>query len=325
MLPVIARIQAKPGKEAELEALLRGLVAPTRKEAGCLQYDLHVEKDHSGTFVFIERWDSEESLVAHLESRHIQAGMAQKHELIEVLDIWRLAPVQVADANIAPRAVDEPPLPLTGKKLFIGNLPYIWTEDQLREQFAPHGTIVNAVIARFRGRGGRSRGFGFVEMTTEDEAQAAIAAMHDGLAGDRKMIVRLARDQESRTESAEAPAPIAPDGNTVVPAESATSTTRPARPARPSRGGRGRGGRGGRNRGPRPEPRNPSAAPASRPRRETGISNSSGYEIFPRDNKGGFNSEPTERSADRPRSIESSPYMDDTGDIDNRGNRRPRR
>jgi len=55
-----------------------------------------------------------------------------------------------------------------------------------------------SLFPRLRGRGGRSRGFGFVEMSTEAEAQTAIEQLHEGLAGDRKIIVRLARSREIR-------------------------------------------------------------------------------------------------------------------------------
>ncbi len=101
-------------------------------------------------------------------------------------------------------------MPLSGKKLFIGNLAYDWTDDQLRAHFSEQGVVVLAEVARFRGRGGRSRGFGFVEMTTEAEAQTAIEKLHGGLAGGRQIIVRLAKSQESRPPRQTEPAT---DGN----------------------------------------------------------------------------------------------------------------
>jgi quinol monooxygenase YgiN len=93
MLPVVALIKAKAGKEKELEAMLRSLVAPTRAEAGCVQYDLHVDKAQPGLYVFVERWESESHLKTHLKSSHIQSGMARRAELIETLDIRRLQPL----------------------------------------------------------------------------------------------------------------------------------------------------------------------------------------------------------------------------------------
>ena len=94
MLPVVALIKAKPGKEKALEKMLRGLVAPTRREAGCLQYDLHLDKQQPGMFVFVERWESEAHLGAHLQTPHIAAGMSRKDELIESLEIRSLEPLR---------------------------------------------------------------------------------------------------------------------------------------------------------------------------------------------------------------------------------------
>jgi quinol monooxygenase YgiN len=93
MLPVVAVIKAKPGKEKALEALLNGVLAPTRKEAGCLVYELFRDKADPRTFVFIESWQSDQALQAHLASPHIQAAMARRDELIEALDIRALTPV----------------------------------------------------------------------------------------------------------------------------------------------------------------------------------------------------------------------------------------
>lgn len=87
MVPVVALIKAKQGKEGMLQELLTGAVAPTRAEPGCLQYDMHRDAADPRLFVFIEMWRSEEALQAHLASAHIQAAMARKDELIETIDI----------------------------------------------------------------------------------------------------------------------------------------------------------------------------------------------------------------------------------------------
>src|SRR5262249_48217175 len=73
-------------------------------------------------------------------------------------------------------------IPPSSRKLYVGNLPFDWTEEPLKAFFAETGTVTAAVIARYRGRG-RSRGFGFVEMSTESEAQAAIEKLHGAEAG----------------------------------------------------------------------------------------------------------------------------------------------
>lgn len=69
---VIATFAAAAGKEEELEQLLAGLVEPTRKEPGCLRYDLTRALDGPGEFVFIEEWESAATLDAHGESEHIR-------------------------------------------------------------------------------------------------------------------------------------------------------------------------------------------------------------------------------------------------------------
>jgi len=65
------------------------------------------------------------------------------------------------------------------KRLFVGNLPYNMNEGDLEEKFGEHGQVVSAVVIRDRDTG-RSRGFGFVEMETEEEAESAMGAL-DGL------------------------------------------------------------------------------------------------------------------------------------------------
>lgn len=80
-ITVVATCQAKPGKETELRAVLLGLIAPTRKEAGCLNYDLHVAKDDSSKFLFHENWTSQAHLDAHLKTAHIQVLLSRLDEL----------------------------------------------------------------------------------------------------------------------------------------------------------------------------------------------------------------------------------------------------
>jgi quinol monooxygenase YgiN len=70
---VVAMFTAAPGKENELEQLLGTLVEPTRKEAGCIRYDLmRGIPGESGDFVFIEEWESAETLDAHSQSAHLR-------------------------------------------------------------------------------------------------------------------------------------------------------------------------------------------------------------------------------------------------------------
>ena len=83
------------------------------------------------------------------------------------------------------------------KKLYIGGLPYATTEDQLREAFAQAGSVVSAVVIMDK-MTGRSKGFGFVEMSTDEEAQAAIEAMNGKDFGGRTLTVNEARPMEER-------------------------------------------------------------------------------------------------------------------------------
>jgi quinol monooxygenase YgiN len=75
MIHVIATFIAAPGKEEELESVLRGLLEPTRREAGCLRYDLlrSVPAVSPAEFVFVEEWASVGELDAHGRMPHLQA------------------------------------------------------------------------------------------------------------------------------------------------------------------------------------------------------------------------------------------------------------
>ncbi len=99
-------------------------------------------------------------------------------------------------------------------KLFVGNLSFNTTENDLQDAFSAHGTVTEANLMVDRASG-RPRGFGFVTMSTPEEAQQAIQALNGTRLGDRTITVNEARPKEQRAEGA-------------------------------SRGGGGGGGRGGR-------------------------------------------------------------------------------
>jgi RNA recognition motif-containing protein len=84
-----------------------------------------------------------------------------------------------------------------GTKLYVGSLPYSTTEQQLSELFSQHGTVQSAKVITDRYTG-QSRGFGFVEMATGEEAQKAIAALNGAALGGRTLVVNEARPQEKR-------------------------------------------------------------------------------------------------------------------------------
>jgi quinol monooxygenase YgiN len=90
-ITVVATFQARPGKEVELKKTLISLVAPTRKEAGCLNYDLHVLSEDPAKFLFHENWTSKAHLDAHLQNTHIQVLLPRLDELcigMPEIKIW---------------------------------------------------------------------------------------------------------------------------------------------------------------------------------------------------------------------------------------------
>src|ERR1017187_1880706 len=80
-ITVVATFQARPGKEAELKNALIGLVAPTRKEAGGINYDLHASPDDPVKFLFKENWARKQHFDTHLQSAHIKALLPRVDEL----------------------------------------------------------------------------------------------------------------------------------------------------------------------------------------------------------------------------------------------------
>ena len=84
-----------------------------------------------------------------------------------------------------------------GKKLYVGNLSYQVDSSELEQLFGQHGTVTSAQIINDRDTG-RSKGFGFVEMASDDEAQAAIAALNGQEHGGRALTVNEARPREER-------------------------------------------------------------------------------------------------------------------------------
>jgi RNA recognition motif-containing protein len=85
------------------------------------------------------------------------------------------------------------------KKLFVGNLPFSATESSLTEKFAAFGSVESAKIVTDRDTG-RSKGFGFVEMSTDDEATQAISKLNNTDFDGRPISVSEARPQAPRTD-----------------------------------------------------------------------------------------------------------------------------
>ena len=85
-----------------------------------------------------------------------------------------------------------------GKKLYVGNLSYDMTSSALEALFTAHGTVQSAEVIQDRATG-RSKGFGFVEMGSDQEAQAAISALNGQDQGGRALTVNEAKPREPRS------------------------------------------------------------------------------------------------------------------------------
>ncbi len=81
-LYIIAELRAKKEHTMALGDLLESLVEPTRKEAGCVRYDLWQDKHDSGQFILVEQWKSEEELEAHLKAPHLMHAKKQFETLL---------------------------------------------------------------------------------------------------------------------------------------------------------------------------------------------------------------------------------------------------
>lgn len=83
LLTVVATMRAKPGKEAELQALLESLIEPTQAEDGCHTYALHRGTQDPQLFIFYENWTSQQHLDDHLGTPHLQDAVPRMPELLD--------------------------------------------------------------------------------------------------------------------------------------------------------------------------------------------------------------------------------------------------
>ena len=80
----MAHLRPRPGADEQLEAVLKSMVGPTRKEAGCITYDLHESATEGRRkFSFYEVWRSEADHAAHIKSPHVQVLLDRQSELVE--------------------------------------------------------------------------------------------------------------------------------------------------------------------------------------------------------------------------------------------------
>ena len=92
---VFALVKAKSGMEETVKKELCALVAPTLKEEGCINYDLHQSFDHAGNFRFYENWTSKELLDRHLQSAHVKRYIAKADQLLAEppeITLWERVP-----------------------------------------------------------------------------------------------------------------------------------------------------------------------------------------------------------------------------------------
>jgi quinol monooxygenase YgiN len=93
-LTIVARIQAAEGCSQQVEASLRGLIAPTLKEAGCLNYDLHRDLERPGLFLFYENWESKPLWEAHMQSAHLKAHQAATEGMVAEFELFQMEMVR---------------------------------------------------------------------------------------------------------------------------------------------------------------------------------------------------------------------------------------
>lgn len=89
---------------------------------------------------------------------------------------------------------------MNSNKLYVGGLPFSVSDGQLSELFSPHGTVESAQVITDR-MTGRSRGFGFVEMATQEEAETAAESLNGTQLEGRSLTVNEAKKKESRAGS----------------------------------------------------------------------------------------------------------------------------
>lgn len=91
-LTIVAISRARPGCEDDLHAALRSLVEPSRRDPGCLQYDLHVSVETPGEFLFYENWATRAEWQAHMETPHLTAWIARAPELVADSRLLQMEP-----------------------------------------------------------------------------------------------------------------------------------------------------------------------------------------------------------------------------------------
>jgi quinol monooxygenase YgiN len=88
-LTIIAKLKAKPGSEEQLYEACRKLIAPTRAEEGCINYDMHRSIEDPGTIMFYENWETKPLWETHMESPHLNEFSADTEDIVEVWELFQ--------------------------------------------------------------------------------------------------------------------------------------------------------------------------------------------------------------------------------------------
>ncbi len=89
-LTVVARVVAKQGCAESLKGELLKLIAPTRKENGCLEYTLHQDNDDPAVFMFYETWESQACLEAHMQTEHFRSYVAAVDAVLAEKSVFKM-------------------------------------------------------------------------------------------------------------------------------------------------------------------------------------------------------------------------------------------
>lgn len=94
-LTCIAKITAKEEHKDTVSSELTKIIAPTRQEKGCINYDMHTDNENGLVFMFHENWQSEQDLDVHLESNHIKGCFDIIGDMLASVEITRLTKVTI--------------------------------------------------------------------------------------------------------------------------------------------------------------------------------------------------------------------------------------
>lgn len=93
IIVVIAKVEAKQDQLEFVKSEALKLIEPTRKEPGCIEYNLQQDIENPGVFIFVERWESKELLNAHMESKHLQHFVKAIESSVVSLTINEMSPI----------------------------------------------------------------------------------------------------------------------------------------------------------------------------------------------------------------------------------------